>query len=235
MRDLHYYLENPFDDPGISMTQLVNFTTDHVQRMSANVNGWIVPRITVTTNALTPVQNTFADDESKLALRKGKKQAKNAFRDTLPKAIGKIAVTVESKFGEGSPEFTQCFGHGRSIFSSCADDLLGPELISLVSGLTALQATLGAQVVTDATALLTGWNAVYTPSETATGTKTSSVAAKNAARQTLQLELFRTLLTIALNNPEQPANLDLYMQMSLLKDRPPTAATPAPAPALAPA
>jgi hypothetical protein len=72
------------------------------------------------------------------------------------------------------------------------------------------QAQLDAQVVPDATALLAGWNAVYAPSETSSGAKTTTQAAKNAARLALQLELFKNLLTIALNFPRQPDQLDIY-------------------------
>lgn len=54
-----------------------------------------------------------------------------------------------------------------------------------------------------------GWNAVYAPSETSSGAKTTTQAAKNAARSALQLELFKNLLTIALNFPRQPDQLDI--------------------------
>lgn len=36
MRDLASFLRNPFDDPKISAIRLIAFTTDHLQRMSAN-------------------------------------------------------------------------------------------------------------------------------------------------------------------------------------------------------
>jgi len=57
-----------------------------------------------------------------------------------------------------------------------------------------------------------------------------SPAAKNAARAALQLELFKNLLTLALNFPAQPNQLDAYMQQSLLEDHPAAAPTPAPVP-----
>ena len=93
---------------------------------------------------------------------------------------------------------------------------MGNNLSTLIAALTANQPDLGAQVVTDATALLTGWNAVYAPSESSTGAKDAAMTARDAARSALQLELFKTLLTIGLQFPRQPAQLDLYMQPSLL-------------------
>jgi hypothetical protein len=76
--------------------------------------------------------------------------------------------------------------------------------------------------------LHTGWNAVYAPSETATGAKTSTRDAKKAARAALALELYKNLLTLALQFPKQPDKLDLYMQLSLLGPHSPTPSTPPP-------
>jgi hypothetical protein len=227
MIDLHKFLINPFDDPGISMDELLSFTTDHLQKMTANNPGGLyTARLTATSTALTGVGNAFTDDQTKLGLRKARKQAKDAFRKTLPENISKIYGTVTGKFGQSGPEVAEGFPQGRKVFSDCTDDKVANHLQTLINGVTAHQAQLGAQVVTDATALLTGWNAVYAPSETASGAKSTTEVAKSAARGALQLELFKNLLTIALNNPRLPEKLDDYMQQSLLEDHPVTPATP---------
>lgn len=227
MMDLHKFLINPFDDPGISMDELLAFTTDHVQRLTANNSGGLyTARLAATSAAIATVHTAFSDDQSKLGLRKARKQAKDAYRKDLPGKIGKIAVAIEAAFGEGAPEFTECFPQGRTIFGRCADDQLANYLQTLITGVTAHSAQLGAQVIADATALLTGWNAVYAVSESSTGAKTNTQAAKNAARAALQLELFKNLLTIALNFPRTPEALDTYMQPSLLEDHPPSPPEP---------
>jgi hypothetical protein len=232
MRDLHSYFTNPFDDPHISMDELVAFATDHLARLRANNPGTVfAARLTATTTALNGVAGAFTDDKTKLALRKSKKLAKSAFRQALPPAIGKIYGAVMAKFGDGGAEMTECFPSGRTVFSNCTDGDLAQELQTLVNGVTDYQAQLGAQAVTDATALLTGWNAVYQTSETSTGNKSTSQAAKNAARAALQLELFTNLLTLALNFPGQPEQLDVYMQPGLLSPHTPSSSTPAPVPA----
>jgi hypothetical protein len=192
-----------------------------------NPSGVLTPRVTATNAALAAVNSAFSDDDTKLGQRKARKQAKNVYRDALPKSVGKIAVTVEGKFGEGSPEFAECFPHGRKVFSNCADDELANNLQTLINGVTNHQSVLGAQAVTDATALLTGWNAVYASSESSTGAKTTTQQSKAAARTALQKELFTNLLTIALNNPRQPQQLDAWMQSSLLSNHTPPPPEPA--------
>ncbi len=61
---------------------------------------------------------------------------------------------------------------------------------------------------------------MYAASETSSGAKTTTEEGKRNARLGLQLELFKNLLTLALNFPRQPEKLDLYMQQSLLEDHP---------------
>jgi len=230
MRDLHIWLINPFDDPNISMAELLAFTSDHLQRMTANPLPVLTARIAATNTALGNVSGAFTDDDTTLGLRKARKLAKNDYRDALPAKVGKLAVAVENQFGEKSAQFVQCFPHGRSIFSSTTDEALENNLQTLINGVTALTPPLAAQVGTDATALLAGWTAVFTPSESASGAKTNTIAAKNTTRGALQLELFKNLLTLALNFPRQPEQLDLYMQQSLLQPHTQSPATPTPTP-----
>lgn len=234
MIDLHKYLTNPFDDPRISMDELVAFAPDHLARLNANnPAGVFAARITATTAALNAVENAYTDDKTKLALRKSQNQMKGTFRNTLPAAIGKIHGAVESEFGAQSAEMTECFPKGRVIFAKCTDGDLAEELQTLINGLTNHQPQLGAQAAA-ATALLTAWSAIVATSGTSTGAKSTTQSAKNAARAALQLELFKNLLTLALNFPGQPEQLDVYMQPSLLQPHTPSLAAPAPTPAPSP-
>jgi hypothetical protein len=234
MRDLHIWFTNPFDDPHISMAELLAFTSDHLQRMIANPLPALAARVTATQTALGGVSGAFTDDESMLGLRKARKQAKNDYRTALIPRVGAIAIKVQAQFGEGSAEFVECFPHGRTIFSNCPDDEVANNLDILVAGVTAHTPPLAAQIVTDATAIKTGWTAVFSPSESAGGAKTTTIAAKNAARAALQLELFKNLLALATLYPRQPEQLDLYMQQTLLQPHTQTPATPATPPASAP-
>jgi hypothetical protein len=232
MYDMHKVLTNPFDDPGISVNGLLAFTSDHLGKMTSNnPGGFLAARITATNTAVGGVNTAFASDLGKLGERKTSKQAKDAFRATLPAAIGKIYVTLQNKYGEKAAQLKEFFPNGRTGFSRATDDQVGNNLQTLIAELTLHQTDVGAQTVTDATALLTGWNAVYTPSESSSGAKTTAMAAKNNARAALQLELFKNLLTIALQYPRQPDMLDVYMQQSLLEPHTQTATTPPPAPA----
>ncbi|HEY6169002.1 MAG TPA: hypothetical protein VI454_13250 [Verrucomicrobiae bacterium] len=230
MRNLHHYLENPFDAAGISLAELLAFSTDHLQRMIATDPVEFAARITATTSALTLVENCFTDDQTKLGLRKARKMVKDDFRKTLPDKVGKILAAVAAKYGPNAPEVVECCPQGRGVFSTCTDDQVANHLQTLVNGVTAHQADLGAPVVAEATALKAGWMAVYALSESSTAAKTTTQEGKKAARENLQLMLFLDLLAIAAKFPRQPEKLDLYMQQSLLEDHPLQPPVPPPGP-----
>lgn len=241
MRKLSKFLENPFDDPGISIAELAAFTTDNIQRMKANnPSGELTVRITATESGLGLVTQRFTADETKLGVRKGSKQDKEAFRKTLPATMARLAIAVAAKYGEKSSQYLECLPHGRSIFSTSTDDLLESHLQTFIDGVTAHQADLGAQVVTDATAVKTGWLAVYAPSEAASGAKAATQEEKKYARENLQLMLYLNLIKFCDMHAREPEKLAMYMTQSLLEDHPrakpaeepapPAPPTPPPAP-----
>ena len=231
MRDLTYYLGNPFDDRGISIDELLAFSTDHLQRMIANnTGGELTDRITATDSALTLVADCFTDDQTKLGLRKARKQAKDTFRADLPGAVAKICAAVVAQYGDGSPEVVECCPQGRTVFSSCRDDQVQNHLQTLVNGVTAHEPDLGAPLVAQATALKDNWMTVYNASESATGAKTTTQEEKRMARENLQLMLFLNLLKLAEMFPRQPEKLPMYMQQHLLENPQESAPEPEPEP-----
>lgn len=220
MKNFSTFLENPFTSRNIGLAKLLAFTTDHVQRLTANNPGgqWSV-RIAATEAALAGVNATFVADTTKLGLRKARKQGKRAFRKALRGRVAPLHVAVMAKFGEDAAVLQEIFPGGRQGLARCADDGLESRLQSLVTALTAHAADLDATVVSAAGALLTEWQAVYQASEASTGAKASAEVARRAARSVLERELFLNLLALAQAFPDEPEKLALYMQQSLLRGR----------------
>ena len=238
MRDLASFLRNPFDDPRISTIRLITFTTDHIQRMIANnASGELSGRITATSDALDQVADCFTDDQTRLGLRKARKQAKDNFREqTLPPGIERIEAGLIAAFSSSSPVLLEALPKGRSIFTSCRDDELDIHLQTLINAVTAHAASLAPALVTLATTLKTDWTTLHAASESSTGAKTTTEQGKRLARENLQLMLFLNLLKLAEMFPREPDRLSLYMQQHLLEvptssdseDPPPTPPNPAP-------
>ena len=221
MRDLTIFLEVPFDATNIGVSKKLAFATDNHQRMAANnPGGELDARIAATASAIALVDSHLTDDETKLALRKARKKAKDDYRAALLPRLGKIAGAVAAKYGEDSGEMTECFPLGRGIFSNCTDDALKNHLNATLNGVTAHAVDLGQPVVTEMTSIVNGWLAVHTASETSSAAKTSTEEAKQYALENLQLMLFLNLLKIAEMFPRQPEKLALYMTQSLLETHP---------------
>jgi len=220
MRTLTSFLVNPFDDDGISMAELAAFSTDHLQRMSANnAGGELTDRITATTSALSLVEDCFTDDLSRLGVRKARKQAKNDFRrDIIPLEVERVEAGFIAAFGADSNVLLEALPNGRNIFNTCRDDQVENYLQVLLDAATTHQASLAPATLTQATNLKNNWVAIYEASESSTGDKTATQEEKRLARENLQLMLFLNLLKLAEMFPRQPEKLNLYMQQHLLEN-----------------
>jgi hypothetical protein len=221
MRKLSAFLKNPFDDPGISIAELLAFTTDHLQRMIANnASGELTDCIAATTSAYQLVANCVSDDETKLALRKARNQAKKNFRqNTLLGGVGRVEAGIISAYADSSLVLVEALPNGRTIFGSCRDDQLAIHLNTLHTAVTAHAADLAPAIVTLANNLKAQWTSILNACEETTGDKTSTQEGKKQARYNLQLMLFLNLHKLGQMFPRQPEKLPLYMQEHLLRDR----------------
>jgi hypothetical protein len=230
MRTLASFLENPFDDPNISMAELVAFTTDHLQRMSANnAGGELTARIAATTGSLAVVEDCVTDDQGRLGVRKARKQAKDDFREQIPTEVKRIEAGFIAVFGADSPTLLEALPQGRTIFQTCRDDQVEVHLQTLLDAATTHQASLAPATLTQATTLKNNWVTIYQASEASTGSKTATQEGKKLARENLQLMLFLNLLKLSEMFPRQPEKLSLYMQQHLLEN-PESPDEPAPPP-----
>lgn len=179
MRDLARFLENPLDDDGFSLDELIAFSTEHLQRMIADNPGALFnARITATTTVWQVVENCMTDDQTKLGLAQDPKMAKDTFRKALPGNIAKMHAAVVAHYGANASEVVECFPQGRSAFDRCIDDQVENYLQTLLDGLTAHQADLGPQVVGNASGLLSSWMAMYAANESRSGAKTTTEEGK---------------------------------------------------------
>lgn len=219
MRNLENFLRNPFDDDGISLDELLAFSTDSVQRFIAkNGGGQWTARIAATTAALTTLGTCSNNDQIKLGTRRAAKLAKDQFREQLPANIARLHGAVVSGFGPNSPEVLDCFPGGRTAFDTSTDDALANLLSPLATKLSALSATIGLNPVNLAGSLLSAWLGLHAASEVGTAQKAATESEKRLARKALQREHFLNLLELAKVLENQPELLGEYMQQSLLND-----------------
>ena len=216
---LRRYGDNPFIVDRYSNGNILNYSTAHLGHMIAHDATRLADRITATSAALNTVEGGTTDEMAKLAMQKSRTAVKAAFRTALPGHITKIHGAVVAAYGADGPEVVQCFPLGRTIFSTCTDEALNNRLGQLVTSITPLSATVGAPHVTAATGLATSWGTLYGAQGQAKDATGVSAVARDAAMSALKLELFKNLLTIALNDPENPDRIDLLCPQALLEGR----------------
>ena len=138
MRTLSTFLENPFDDPNISMPELVAFSTDCLQRLTANnAGGELTSHITAITSSLGVVEDCVTQDQGKLGIRKAAKMAKDNFRtDIIPAEVKRIEAGFIAAFGADSPILLEALPQGRNIFNTCRDDQVEVHLLTLHAAAT---------------------------------------------------------------------------------------------------
>jgi hypothetical protein len=216
---LHRYGENAFVIGKYSNLNILTYAAAHLGRMIAHDGVRLAARITATSAVLNTVEGGTTEELAKVAMQKSRTVVKAAFRTALPGHITKIHGAVVAAFGADGPEVMLCFPLGRTIFTTCTDEALNNRLGQLVTSITPLSATVGAAHVTAATGLATSWGTLYGAQGQAKDATSVSTEARTAAMNALKLELFKNLLTIALNDPEDPDRIDLLCPQHLLEGR----------------
>ena len=144
MLDLVKFHVNPYDDIKISLNNLIDYTGTHLQRLVENNPGALFnQRITATTTALSGLDATMSDNDTKLSLRMARVHAKEAFRQALPENLLRIHSAVIAAFGPDSTQENECFPQGRKPFAVCPDDQLDDKLEALLNCLTPWSAQVG--------------------------------------------------------------------------------------------
>ncbi len=201
MIDLRRIFVNWFKDKEISFSELLQYSARHLAAMVANNPGAALnTRITATTTALSAVETGVTDVETKKAIQKGKREAKDAFRTALPENMRKIHAAVVAAFGDPSPELTDCFPEGRNVFNKCRDEELNNKLGQLVACLTPKQAQIGATAVNNAAELLSTWTTLYAALDTSMAQRTATAATRDKDKANLQLQLYPPILTDVLGD-----------------------------------
>lgn len=217
MIDLRKIFKNWFKDPIISFSELLKYASRHLQRMVANNPGALLnARITATQTALASVESGVTDVGTKLAIQEGKTATKKAFRDALPENIRRIHAAVVVAYGDPSPALTECFPEGRSVFKTCRDEEVDNKLGQLLACLTPRQAEIGATAVNNAGGLHSTWTAIYAAQGVAMAQREGTADSRDAAKASLQLQLYLNVLFLAQSFPDQPDKCDLYCPQQYL-------------------
>jgi hypothetical protein len=202
MRPLTRYFEVEFLNPRYSFQDLFTYGSEQIVRLAGgDMPALIAPRITATQDAMSSLDDLMADNTIKIGLQKGKTAAKDAFRASLPAALGRIYGAVLAGFGDPSAVMVECFPSGRAVFSKATDEQLNDYLAALSAGVTAHATGLTPATVTAASGLLATWTALFQGLKSAKGSKKSVERTRQDLRRALAIELHINVCTLSLLYP----------------------------------
>ncbi len=220
MIPLEIFFANPFSGLEYGIGRLLAFTTDHLGKLrSANLSGVWPERIAATEAALEAFNGRERSHGTSVGERKTSKAAWRKFRRALPERLGKLELLLQVKYGRRAAALKTFFPDGKTAFARCADDVLGPSLKALAAAVSARAAELGPEAVSLAAGMVSDWEPLYAASEASAGTKAAAEVERRGARAASQRELYLNLQALALEFPEQPEKLRLFMQQSFLTQR----------------
>jgi hypothetical protein len=218
MTNLHIVFNIWFLDSDIAFTRLLKFAARSLGRLSAsNPANAFDTRIADTTTALAAAESGTTDVGVKEAVKIAKTQAKNDFRVNLPPQIRRIHGAVAGAFGDPSPELTECFPEGRTVFRTCKDEELNNKLAQLVACITPKSAQVGATIVTLATSLRTQWEQLFTAQDSAMSAHEMMADARDTARAALATQLYLNVLAVAQKFPGDVSKCDYYFPQQYLR------------------
>jgi hypothetical protein len=224
MQNLQDYFVIAFADPNTAFTRLLTFGARSLGRLSKSNPGNIFDTIiAATTTALSNAESGVTDLGAKAAIKLAKTEVKDNFREALSPIIRRIYGSLAGVYGDPAPELTECFPQGRTVFHTCKDEELNNKLGQLVACLA--NKTVDAGIKTLAQAQLTNWNAIYTAQGEAKDDVEVTADSQDAKRAALALQLYKNVLTVALQFPGDFAKCDYYFPQQYLR-RPSAPATP---------
>lgn len=217
MLDLFRYFLNPFETDEISRAELADYGLENLGRMTTNnPSGALSAHITATSNLLDALDVTVDNEEVKVGIQKAATQAKADFRAILPNELSKVHGACLAVYGRKGAKMLEIWPHGLEAFSAANDDELDNKLGPLVTSLTNNVAAVGATALTQATALDTGWMALYGAANSARNSNVSQGEARRVATKNLREQLFQNLLKLASLFAGMPEKAALYCPQDLL-------------------
>lgn len=212
-------IEDLFDDKNLADYNLRSFCDDHLLRLSISANnpgGIYSPLITATTTKYNAFFGKMTNEVTKKAISQGLTITMETAKTDALAQISHFEKLVNFKFGETSGTYQQFYPQGVSEYYNANLDQL-PTLFARIEN--AANTNLLASNPTDVADLIAKLDA-FTDARAAQETAFAEVetlqTGRREDRKTLTLQLTTNLLTIALNNLQNPDNFNNYYNPSYL-------------------
>lgn len=195
MINLNRLFQNWFDDPEISVSELLSFAGDTRGRVAAhNSSGAFDILLPELDTNLGAAGGATGDEATQLAVRKAAVAAKRTLLEQIKGLISRRAGRVSDTFGKGSPQYLEFFPQGITPYREMNETDVAGKLAVLIAAAHKYDPTME----TEFKAQLTSW----TSAQKAAGDQIASTSAadvtQDQALAALRITLMKIIFTAAL-------------------------------------
>lgn len=216
--DLDKYFRNPFDNPKISIAELLGFAVDHQGRMVALSDGTTDydDLIALTDVAFAALGGTVSDEDLKEGIKMARTAALKAKRAAVHAELNRLESLTNAFYPRGTATYIEIFPEGLVAFHKATLEELGLKLDTLIAAINPYASDIGNL---DPIVLLTAeWKALRGEHLERKGDVAEAAELRREASAALRLQLFDNLLFIARRNKGQPEECRNYFSQHLLED-----------------
>ena len=213
--------DNPLDGVMVSLTRRIGYADIHIERMTKNnPNNVLTPLIADTKAKRDAFAGNLSASKMGEAIRMAYTTELETTADQFRATVSKFEGLVKSVFGKGTPTYIMFFPFGLSEFHQ-ANQAETIQLIDKIINLSLIhQTALGSPAYHDLfVEYKTRYANAYSQQKQAAGTVTNSKAVKDVLWNELKKQLYKNMLTLVLNNLDNPTTMLSYFEPSLLRYR----------------
>lgn len=219
MKDLTIYFENPFADPRIALDRKKAFGEDTIQRITVQNTSHQFDTLLAATQQ---VQNDLVADIASLSTDRAVRQARTKTTDGIMEEFtarnSKLNAFFVATGVNEQPVYEEFFPQGVQAFTKDVTKENVEERMTTLIGAITRNTTIagGAAVLTQYTAFLTNYQVARAEQLNKTGQISSGMDERDATEAAWDDQMFNNLLTFAQLNRNEPENITLYMNPTLL-------------------
>jgi len=211
--------DNLFDDRQISVAELTNFSSDHIERLRANNPGAIFNAILADTelkhNALEAATNALGTDTSQ---REGRTVDMNDVVADFKKAVSRTEGLIRFTYGKQSGTYQEFYPNGITEYTNMTIEDAETLIARFNTAVANHSGDLPPAVVAEFAQHLADYQSARQAQQQEKGEVGGSRDDVRNAQVALQLQLTVNVLTIALNFSNDTQKADVYFDQSLLND-----------------
>lgn len=212
--------ENPLDKVKVSFVRRLQFGITHIERMTqTNPNGILTPLINNTQLKFDAFAGNLTDKQMSEAVHKAFSASLSRISIEFVKAVSKFEGHVKSVFGKESDEYIMFFPKGLNEFHQANQAKTNMLMIKIIE----LNVTYGAQLGTAYHDLFVDIQSRYLNAfdfqKKSEGAMANSSQIKELLWDELKKQMYINMLTIVLNNIDNPSIMLTYFKPQLLNYR----------------